>query len=1049
MRRLYALALVLSLISFFQAQTPPTTKPPATNTVKLNGHTFTLPEGFTIELAAKAPLVDRPISGSFDDEGRLYVTISSGANDRGPEQAKKKLHHIVRLEDTDGDGVFDKSHVFADKLAMLHGVLWHQGSVLVAAPPEILKLTDTTGKGRADKREVWMDGKTVTGCMNDLHGPWLGPDGWIYWTKGAFAPQTYTIHGKEWKTRASHVFRARPDGTGIEPLMTGGMDNPVGLAFTPSGDRIVSGTFYQHPGDGKRDGLIHAIYGGIFGKDWDVIHDPQHKWTSPSVLPIMTHLGAAAPCGMIRFESAQFGKDYQDNLFCCLFNLQKVTRHVLVPDGATYKTIDSDFVVSDQKDFHPTDVVEAPDGSLLVVDTGGWYKICCPTSQLVKPDVLGAIYRVRKVGAKKLDDPLGKKIDWRKITEMRFQSAGPSIFGSGGFQADGKLIPKLNDAPAKGNTTPREPTFLDFIFDERIYVRRRAQAALLDWVNLLNSSKTRVIVGEDWPPENLDRLAGSEKRGSSDYAGALRRGLEQLANRLERKAIGEEHKRGWVNSIIKHIAITTDPWLEHSLIYALIRLHARDAILTHLKDSSSNARRAALITLDQMEGGNLDATPVVADLDASDAKLRATAWWIVSRHPEWGTEVAGHLRKRLLTAAKSPAQERDELIQQFAQLSKSKAIQDLLADAIQPGKTDPAAAVLAMRVMARANLKETPSAWLAALTVVLESRDQELLREAAATTRALRLPKQVPGALTSSLRKIGGLVDNTPVVRLTALAALPTGLAPVDEPLFAFLTDQLKTDQPAGQRTLAADVLSRSKLDAAQLTLLAGALKTTGPLELDRVLDAFMHTKDDKVGSHLLAALETPSLRPALRVDMVKTRLAKFSPELRTRSESLLRALNAELGKQQARLEDLLAQTKGGDIGRGQAVFNNQKTACMVCHSIGYVGGKTGPDLTRIGGIRTERDLLEAVVFPSASFVRSYEPIVVLTTTGQTHNGLIKKDNADELVLVTGPNQEVRIARADIEEIRPSQVSIMPSGLDQQLSVRDLADLIAFLKACK
>src|SRR5205823_3867336 len=102
---------------------------------------------------------------------------------------------------------------------------------------------------------------------------------------------------------------------------------------------------------------------------------------------------------------------------------------------------------------------------------------------------------------------------------------------------------------------------------------------------------------------------------------------------------------------------------------------------------------------------------------------------------------------------------------------------------------------------------------------------------------------------------------------------------------------------------------------------------------------------------------------------------------------------------QQARLEELLGLMKGGDIARGQAVFNSQKTACMVCHSIGYVGGKTGPDLTRIGGIRTERDLLESIVFPSASFVRSYEPIVVVTTAGKSHNGNIKKDNADELVL--------------------------------------------------
>lgn len=1022
MRCVCTLLLILGCAPVVLGQTP-------TTTVKLNGHTFTLPEGFTIELVAKAPLVDRPISASFDEQGRLYVTISSGSNDRGPEQAVKKLHHIVRLEDTDGDGVFDKSHVFADKMAMLHGALWYNGSLYCASPPHIMKLTDTTGNGKADKREIWFDGKTVTGCMNDLHGPWLGPDGWIYWTKGAFAPQTYTIHGKEWKTRASHVFRARPDGTGIEPLMTGGMDNPVGLAFTPNGDRIVSGTFYQHPGDGKRDGLIHAIYGGIFGKDWDVIHDPQHKWTSPHVLPIMTHLGAAAPCGMIRFESAQFGNEYKDNLFCCLFNLQKVTRHVLYPDGATYKTQDFDFVVSDQKDFHPTDVVEAPDGSLLIVDTGGWYKICCPTSQLVKPEVLGAIYRVRKRGVAKLADPLGVKIAWNALSgEEAFKLlSDPRVFVKRRAIEECAMNKLLFTRALQAEDMTKD---VDREASENLSFARARQ--------LLGHGLPSLFDSKVYNPRNLERISPTMSRIL----------CEMLALECARRQIpNSDIKRAWLNLFKTKLASTNDPWLEHALIFALIQLNDHVGLSEALKNRNANVRRAALTALDQMDSGNLDAKSVVVELDASDAKLRETAWWIVSRRPEWGKEVAGHLRTRLQAAAKSSAKDREDLVQQFAQLSKSAAIQDLVASAVQPD--DSGITMLALQVMARANLKDTPPAWLKAVTAVLASKDQEVLRQAAAATRAMRLPKQVPAALPAALRGIGTTGTNTPVVRLTALGALPGGLAPVEEPLFDFLVGQIKTDQPAAQRNLAADVLSRAKLDGTQLVTLAGALKTTGPLELDRVLDAFMQTKDDKVGKCLLDALETPSLRPALRVDMVKTRLAKFSPELRQRSESLLRTLNAELGKQQARLEELLGQIKGGNVGRGQAVFNSQKTACMVCHSIGYVGGKVGPDLTRIGGIRTERDLLEAIVFPSASFVRSYEPIVVVTTGGKSHNGLIKKDNADEIVLVTGPNQEVRIPRGEIEEIHPSQVSVMPSGLDQQLSVSDLADLIAFLRACK
>ena len=129
---------------------------------------------------------------------------------------------------------------------------------------------------------------------------------------------------------------------------------------------------------------------------------------------------------------------------------------------------------------------------------------------------------------------------------------------------------------------------------------------------------------------------------------------------------------------------------------------------------------------------------------------------------------------------------------------------------------------------------------------------------------------------------------------------------------------------------------------------------------------------------------------------------------------------------------------------RGQAVFNGTKAACSSCHAIGYLGGKVGPDLTQIGKIRTERDLLESIVFPSASFVRSYEPVQVTTKSGKMYNGLVRQDTSDEIVLATGVNQEARIARDDIEEIQPSKVSVMPAGLDQQLTVRELAEKLRF-----
>jgi len=111
--------------------------------------------------------------------------------------------------------------------------------------------------------------------------------------------------------------------------MTGGMDNPVDVVFTPGGERIFTTTFLQHPGGGLRDGLIHAVYGGVYGKVHDVIDG--HPRTAPDVMPVLVHLGPAAPCGLARYESDLFGVEYRDNLFAAAFNMQKITRHALTP----------------------------------------------------------------------------------------------------------------------------------------------------------------------------------------------------------------------------------------------------------------------------------------------------------------------------------------------------------------------------------------------------------------------------------------------------------------------------------------------------------------------------------------------------------------------------------------------------------------------------------------------------------------------------------------------------------------------------------------------
>jgi putative membrane-bound dehydrogenase-like protein len=1020
-----------------------------TRKVDLNGHTFTIPAEMEIELVAGPPLVSRPITADFDEEGRLYVAESAGAIDKTDIQMQKKPHRVLRLEDTDGDGKFDKSTVFADKLSFPEGTLWSAGSLYVAAPPSIWKLTDTKGEGVADQRVEWFQGKTLTGCANDLHGPYLGPDGWIYWCKGAFAQQTYERPGKaKLVTRAAHIFRARPDGTGVEPVMTGGMDNPVDVVFTPGGERIFTTTFFQHPGGGKRDGLVHAVYGGIYGKDHDVIYD--HPWTSPSLMPVLTHLGPAAPCGLHRYEGKALGREYEDNVFACLFNLHKVTRHVLEPEGATFHSRDEDFVVSSNLDFHPTDVIEDADGSLLILDTGGWYKLCCPTSQLVKPDVPGGIYRVRrkdapgKPGAQQVAaDPRGRKLKWEGLSPAdlasRLADPRPAVrrraieaLATRGAES----VSVLSQSAEKARTAEaRRNALWALTRIDRPDAREAARKSLAD------------------PDETVRQVALhsiSLWRDKEAVPALLRilKGHVPHNQRAAAEALGRIGDRSAVPGLLEAVGHASDRVLEHSLTYALIEIADREGTAAGLADSNPLVRRAALTALDQMEGGKLDPKTVSADLGSKVAPLKETAWWIVSRHPEWGGDLAGFFREQLAGKDLSTA-EREALARQLARLAKTSAIQQLLTEALKHPRASRETRLLVLHALAGSGLKQTPDAWIELLTGLLTSADAELVKETVTTVRALPMPKTYPPALAVALRALGGS-ERTPVgVRLAALAAAPAEAAPLPAGLFAFLQARLTPDEPVTDRLLAAEVLAKARLSTEQLLLLAGSLKKVGPMEVNRLLEAFAQSKDEQVGRALLAALRDAPARSAVRVDLMRQRLAKYPPVVLTAAEELYALLVPDLGKQREKLEQLIGNLSSGDVRRGQLIFNSQKASCSACHAVGYLGGTIGPDLTRIGAVRNERDLLESIVFPSSSIVQGFEPVRVSTKQGKDFNGLVKRSTPDEIVLVLGVNQEARIARSDIEEMLPSKLSVMPAGLDQQLTPQELADLVAFLKACR
>ena len=371
-----------------------------------------VPKGFDIVQVAGRPLVSHPMLACFDDRGRLYVCESTGVNADASILAQSPPHEIRLLEDTNGDGTFDRSTVFADKLTMPQGIVWHNGSIYTSSPPDFLRLTDANGDDVADDREVLLTGFPFRGMSDDMHGGTLGRDGRMYFAIGRFPHKIKRPNGPV--LHQGHnplIVRCRPDGSEFE-VFCGAMGNAVGVDFTDTGDCFASGTFGVNA-DAKRDVLNHCVEGGAYPVLGQSLVD--HK-KSGGEMPNLAQFGASASSDLMIYRDEVFGPEYRGNLFSAMFNMHKVARHILEPDGATYRCHNEDFLTSPNADFHPTDVLEDADGSLIVVDTGAWFLIGCPTSVIAKPQISGGIYRIRRSDAKPISDPWGSAIAWDALS---------------------------------------------------------------------------------------------------------------------------------------------------------------------------------------------------------------------------------------------------------------------------------------------------------------------------------------------------------------------------------------------------------------------------------------------------------------------------------------------------------------------------------------------------------------------------------------------------------------------------------------------------------
>lgn len=994
-----------------------------------------VPEGFTIERAVPSDLLSFPMFATFDEQGRLFVFESTGPNTMETEEMlENPSYHIRLLEDRDGDGFFDKSSIFADSIPLPMGGTYYQGSLYITAPPNLERLTDTNGDGVADEREVILSGWTLNVNAATLSGPFMGPDGWLYLADARRGFEIQTNEGEILKGTGARIWRCLPDGSRLESYSGGGFDNSIEIIFTPSGETIGTMTYFMDPQDGQRDALMHWVEGGVYPKYNQVIQKDELKLTG-ELMPVMTKLPRVAPSGLMRYRGDGFGPEYKDNLFSAEFNTGRIMRHKFQGDGATYNTDYEAFISSSSPDSHPTDVLQDADGSMLVVITGGWFIKGCPLSQVEKPDVAGGIYRIRKVDGPHIEDPRG--------LNLNFDSSAPKDLIS--LLSDPRHV--VRDRAVEALVQIGEPAvgaLKNSLESDEERVRTSAVFALYR-INTNNSLQGVRAALQDQSP--LVRTAAVRALGLAKDRESLKRLMEMVqkdvppVRRQAATALGQIGDQSSVEALIIAADNSNDRFVEHAIIHSLTLLQDPQSLLRALEHSSVKVKKTAAIALDQMEDSNLKEHHLSMFLESQDIEMVTTGIWLANHHPEYGAVVVNFLQNKLedrnLQDHESAMME--DLMVTF---SKDRGLQNFIAAELKSPATPMERNRSMMKVIERSPLEELPDAWVKELGSLLRLGKPEVQSGVLELIESRNIP-----ALENELNKIINNQDNSPDFRLKALSAKVKYSPQLSDEDFDLVLSYLNHDYESPVRQMAGRLLSRAALSDSQLITLANDQIPSSDLFLvPSLIDGFKGNASKEVGESLIGALNnSPDRLENLSEQDLEKLFSTFPASVQESAKPLLTKLHERHAVRILKLQEMEEQMAQGDVGEGRKIFFG-KSACSTCHSVGPEGGDFGPDLTNIGEIRSKHDILEAIIYPNASFAREYETSRIVTQNN-TFTGVISEQFPDAIIVTIGPGPGVRIPRAEIISIEPHEVSMMPPGLDQQLTGKEMADLIAFLEA--
>jgi len=372
-----------------------------------------LPAGFTIELVASEPLVEDPVHLEWGPDGKLWVVemldYPLGLDGKGKPGGKVRF-----LEDTDGDGRYDRSTVFLEGLSFPTGVMpWRKG-VLVSAAPEVLYAEDADGDGRADVRKVLLSGFGLGNTQHRVNGFQYGLDNWVYGANGG-SGGTVLSHATGKATRLQgRDFRFRPDDGAFEPAAGvtefGRNRDDWGNWF--GNNHPTWGWHYWVPEHylARNPHLAVRSTRRVFAETEEAFRISALMARPQMARPLNF---STAPACVMPYRDDLFGPEFATSVFIGEVDKNVVHREILEPDGVTFRgrrapgEKDREFLASSDNWFRPTMTKTGPDGALYIADM---YRLIIEHQAYYPPDThdlldfragsdRGRIYRVRPEGA--------------------------------------------------------------------------------------------------------------------------------------------------------------------------------------------------------------------------------------------------------------------------------------------------------------------------------------------------------------------------------------------------------------------------------------------------------------------------------------------------------------------------------------------------------------------------------------------------------------------------------------------------------------------------